>query len=76
MVCWILIMQSLRLKLPEDKESFEKELMSELDVDRHEEIKRLLDRLSDDAKIALFTRLLKKKKARERYLEEEGRAYA
>ena len=76
MVCWILIMQSLRLKLPEDKERFEKELMSELEVDRHEEIKRLLDRLSDDAKIALFTRLLKKKKARERYLEEEGRAYA
>ncbi len=70
MVCWILIMQSLRLKLPEDKESFEKELMSELEVDRHEEIKRLLDRLSDDAKIALFTRLLKKRKAKERYLEE------
>jgi len=69
-------MQSLRLKLPEDKESFEKELMRELDVDRHEEIKRLLDRLSDGAKIALFTRLLKKKKAKERYLEEEARAYA
>ncbi len=63
-------MQSLRLKLPEDKESFEKELMSELEVDRHEEIKRRLDRLSDDAKIALFTKLLKKRKATERYLEE------
>jgi len=50
--------------------------MRELDVDRHEEIKRLLDRLSDGAKIALFTRLLKKKKAKERYLEEEARAYA
>ena len=76
MVCWILIMQSLRLKLPEDKEQFEKELMSELDVDTHEEIKRLLDSLSDAEKIALFTRLLKKKKAKKRYLEEEGSVYA
>ena len=69
-------MQSLRLKLPEDKESFEKELMNELDIDKHEEIKRLLDRLSDVEKIALFTRLLKKKKAKKRYLEEEAMAYA
>ncbi len=69
-------MQSLRLKLPEDKEQFEKELMSELDIDKHEEIKRLLDRLSDAEKIALFTRLLKKKKAKKRYLEEEGSVYA
>jgi len=69
-------MQSLRLKLPEDKEQFEKELMSELDVDTHEEIKRLLDSLSDAEKIALFTRLLKKKKAKKRYLEEEGSVYA
>ncbi len=76
MVCWILIMQSLRLKLPEDTERFEKELMSELDVDRHEEIKRRLDSLSDVEKIALFTRLLKKKKAKKRYLVEEARAYA
>ncbi len=76
MVCWILIMQSLRLKLPEDKEQFEKELMSELDADTHEEIKRLLDSLSDAEKIALFTRLLKKKKAKKRYLEEEGSVYA
>ncbi len=64
-------MQSLRLKLPEDKGIFEKELMGELRVDRHEEIKLRLDRLSDDEKIALFTRLLKKRKARKRYLEEE-----
>ena len=69
-------MQSLRLKLPEDKEHFEKELMNELDIDKHEEIKRLLDRLSDVEKIALFTRLLKKKKAKKRYLEEEAMAYA
>ena len=69
-------MQSLRLKLPEDKEQFEKELMNELDIDKHEEIKRLLDRLSDVEKIALFTRLLKKKKAKKRYLEEEAMAYA
>ena len=76
MVCWIINMQSLRLKLPEDKEQFEKELMSELDVDSHEDIKRLLDSLSDVEKIALFTRLLKKKKAKKRYLEEEAMAYA